>query len=355
MRNSTRYNSKKKMWTDPLQIFFERLWYRTPPTLIAKLFLPFTALYLLFSFLRKQAYKKKIFSVYRSPVPVIVVGNLTVGGSGKTPCVIALANFLKAAGMSPGIISRGYGGKPGHYPIEVTTNSFASEVGDEPLLIAKKTKIPVFVHPKRANAAQALLKKYPTTDLLISDDGLQHFALARDIEILLIQRKKNFGNGFCLPAGPLREPRTKLNQVDFVLENIQEEKAQEISPRCMYTKIEEAYQLIDTTRIVSLEKFQREKALHAFAGIAHPEIFFQQLAEKNFLVTPHPKKDHHKFSIQDFASLPQDAIIFLTEKDAVKCLPFADARMWVVPLNAVLDSTFLEKLLNKIEDVQKHF
>ncbi|MDF2868209.1 MAG: lipid-A-disaccharide kinase, partial [Gammaproteobacteria bacterium] len=193
-----------------------RLWYGHNK--LVYLLLPFSWLYRLIIALRRYGYKKDIFKSFTASVPVIVVGNITVGGTGKTPLVVALAHFLKQQGYKPGIVSRGYGGQAESYPKFVNANSNPLQVGDEPLLIAKNTHCPVVVDPKRVRAVQTLLYRF-ACDIVISNDGLQHYALARTIEIAVIDGARRFGNAHCLPAGPLREPITRLRTIDFIVCN----------------------------------------------------------------------------------------------------------------------------------------
>ena len=263
-----------------------------------------------------------------------------MGGTGKTPLVIWLANFLQQQGFTPAIVSRGYGGKALSYPCEVKATSRASEVGDEPLLIFSQTQCPVIIDPKRVNAVDYLLKNY-YCNIIISDDGLQHYALARDIEIAVIDGDRRFGNGFCFPAGPLREPVARLKEVDFIVANgkgNEGEFVMQLEPHCLIN-------LVTGEKIFPADF--RQKHVHAVAGIGNPERFFQSLRNFNFTVIPHALPDHHPYKADDINfndSLP----VIMTEKDAVKCGQFANDRQWYMAVTVVIDADFGNQLLGRI-------
>jgi tetraacyldisaccharide 4'-kinase len=289
---------------------------------------------------RSLLYKKNIFTKTKVAVPVIVVGNISLGGTGKTPLVIALVEWLRAQGFKPGVISRGYGGKADYYPCAVTENTSPHNVGDEPLLIYLRTQCPVVVDPKRVRGAQYLLAQY-ACDVVISDDGLQHYALARDIEIAVIDGVRRFGNGFCLPAGPLREPITRLKTVDFIVSNGLA-KAGEISLQIKA----DLFHNLATQQVVTANHFASKK-IHAIAGIGHPERFFALLRAWGLIVIEHPFPDHYAFKAGDLV-FTDDYPILITEKDAVKCRSFATDNMWYVPVSAELPEGFLTELLRSI-------
>lgn len=276
------------------------------------------------------------------PVPVIVVGNLTVGGTGKTPLVIWLVETLRRAGFTPGVISRGYGGAS-RQPQEVHADSDPRQVGDEPLLIHRRTGCPVFVAPRRAAAAHALLARRPV-DLLISDDGLQHYALPRDLEIVVLDGVRRLGNGRLLPAGPLREPPARLATVDFVVCNGGEPRPGEWPMMLVGV---EAVHLVSGERR-PLTAFAGIKPV-AMAGIGHPERFFAHLRGFGVDVEAVVLPDHHVFTRGDFA-FPPRSVILMTEKDAVKCRDLADPRIWSVPVTAWLDPRFEPCLLKRLEE-----
>ncbi|WP_286303931.1 tetraacyldisaccharide 4'-kinase [Methylophaga marina] len=295
------------------------------------LLLPLSWLYRLVIFCRRWAYRQNLLTKHTMPVPVIVVGNITVGGTGKTPFVIWLAQQLSQAGYKPGIISRGYGGASRKYPLEVTANSNAKQCGDEPVLIAKRTACPVVVNPDRPQAAIHLLSQHHC-NVIISDDGMQHYALARDLEIVIIDGKRRFGNKQCLPVGPLREPLSRLNSVDLIIYNGSSDEhghSMQLTPM-------QWINLHDETVTVPLSYFQH-KEVHGVAGIGHPKRFFDSLTAHDIIVHPHDFADHHQY-LPDDLRFYDDLPILMTEKDAVKCQSFAHKNMWYLPVEATLDS-----------------
>jgi tetraacyldisaccharide 4'-kinase len=314
------------------------LWHKN---FIAYLLWPVSLLYRLLIFLRRKLYQLQLLKTTRFSVPIIIVGNITVGGSGKTPLVIEIADFLKKKGWRPGIISRGYGGKANHYPCRVHTKSNPREVGDEPLLMIRHTECPTIVDPKRSRGVKTLLGK-TNTNIVISDDGLQHLALGRNIEIAVIDGQRRFGNGFCLPAGPLREPVSRLKTVDFI---VTKGKAQ---PNEFEMNLipEYFYQLIQIENHKKSDYFYG-KNLHAVAGIGNPEQFFSSLRSLGLTIIEHPFPDHHYFKPRDF-NYGHDAVILMTEKDAVKCTGLVDARLWCLKAKVKLDETFFNALLKQI-------
>ena len=295
---------------------------------------------------------------YRAPVPVIVVGNIFIGGTGKTPMVIKLIEFLRLHGWNPGVISRGYG-READTVLEVTTTSLAAEVGDEPLLIVQHTDCPLFVSRSRALAAQALLKQHPSIDLLISDDGLQHYALGRDIEIVMYDQR-GIGNGFLLPAGPLRE--TPKRRRDFTILNVGTNQSLQLVPPGvgddviqMRLQASSLSQLCNSEHQVDLASL-RGKSILAAAGIGNPQRFFDLLTQAGLSFEALPLPDHHVFDEQVFAQKTAE-IILITEKDAVKCRQIAglrqDPRIWVVPVQAHLEERFGVELLKLLSE-KKH-
>ena len=318
----------------------QRIW--SSKTGITQFLRPLSWLYCSITFIRRFFYKIHLFRSISLPVPVIVVGNLTVGGTGKTPLVIQIANRLKESGYRPGIISRGYGGKATHWPQQVRADSDPVVVGDEPILIARRTQCPMAVGPDRVEAGKALLK-YADCDIIISDDGLQHYALKRDIEIVVIDGVRRFGNGYCLPAGPLREPVKRLEKVDFIITN---GSALNNEFKMLYTG-DTLVNLNDTTNKRSLDKFKEEK-VHAIAGIGNPEKFYRILENADIIYEAHNFTDHHAFLPQDLEFDDKQPIL-MTEKDAVKCQRFATNSMWYLPIEAKLSTTFEMQLLNKLE------
>lgn len=316
-------------------------------TFLAYLLWPLSFVYGIFIFLRHKLYQMHLLKINHLSVPVIVVGNITVGGTGKTPVVIALARFLKEKGWRPGIISRGYGGNTQHFPCLVHKNSNAREVGDEPLLIARHTACPTIVDPNRSRGAKSLLKR-SNCNIVISDDGLQHLSLGRNIEIAVVDGERRFGNNFCLPAGPLREPASRLNSVDFVISK----GTTQVNEFKLSLIPDYFYQLIQPKNKYTSGHFQNKK-VHAVAGIGNPNQFFNSLRKLGLKITEHPFPDHYLFKPRDF-NYGKDAIIIMTEKDAVKCVGFVDARLWCLRTKTELDSKFLNAVLNRIIVIDKN-
>lgn len=302
-------------------------WYHN--SWVTMLLLPFSWLYRAIIRMRRWCYDNRWFLKYRSKAPVIVVGNLTVGGTGKTPVVIELAKQLADMGYKPGVVSRGYGGRAPQYPFIVTKQADVNHSGDEPLLIAQKTDCPVVVDPDRPRAASHLLDNFHC-NIILSDDGLQHYALERDVEIVVQDPQRGNGNNHCLPAGPLREPIKRLESVDFVLTHID-------------AKLDCIYSLNNPDKKISITEFKR---VHAVCGIGNPEKFFALLRAHNIDVIEHPKTDHHHFTQEDF-QFDDDYAIIITEKDAVKCHRFGLKNCWVLAIAVELP----EKLFTGL---QKH-
>lgn len=316
-------------------------WYH--PSLLRWLLWPLSAIYRVITHIRRLAYHHDFFTRHQMPVPVIVVGNISVGGTGKTPFVIWLAQQLLQAGYQPGIISRGYGGHAAHYPVDVNAASNPKQAGDEPVLIARQVSCPIVVDPNRSRAAAHLLSQHQC-DVIISDDGLQHYALKRDIEIVLVDGQRRFGNKYCLPAGPLREPMSRLKQVDFVVYHGNDDA----SDYQMQLKLEQLINLHDNNQTQSLDELTGEE-VHAVAAIGNPQRFFDQLCQHGLIVHPHAFTDHHPFTASDLAfgdKLP----ILMTEKDAVKCLTFATAQMWTVPAKPEISPKLITHILNKLKE-----
>lgn len=295
--------------------------------------------------LRRFLYRKGVLKSQTLPVPVVVVGNITLGGTGKTPLIIWLSGLLEKSGYKPGIISRGYGGQAETWPQVVTAASDVRQVGDEPVLIARQTGLPVVVGPLRVEAAKKLLDEFDC-NLVLSDDGMQHYKLNRDIEIAVVDGERRFGNGYCLPAGPLREPLDRLGSVDFVVVNGEK-----------YADHEYAMQLLGDVA-VNLSTGER-KALqnfsgldcHALAGIGNPERFFKLLESFGISCATHSFPDHYPFTKADI-EFGDDKLVLMTEKDAVKCSRFAGQRHWAVPVTALPEPDFGQAFLNLLN--KKH-
>lgn len=313
-----------------MQIFVNKCWYSHHP--LRWILFPFTLLYQFITTLRRvylQRFCQQCFSV-----PVVVVGNLTVGGVGKTPLVIALARKFQARGLRVGIVSRGYGASISHFPHEVSNTDTAQIVGDEPLLLVKKANCPVVIAPKRTEAVQYLLEHHGS-QIIISDDGLQHYAMGRAIEIVVIDGLRGLGNGMCLPSGPLRESKRRLKTVDFLVVN----GGERLGAYRMDLKPGEIKQL--TTGNV-LARNDLKGPVAAVAAIGHPQRFFETLKEMNLEFTEYPFNDHHCFTSDEFM-LPEKLVV-MTEKDAVKCESFATDDMYVLPVEAVVSDKFWDAL-----------
>lgn len=303
------------------------------------LLLPLAALYGLVSTLIRLSYRLGWRKAWRAPVPVVVVGNLTAGGNGKTPVVVWLVEQLQQRGIRVGVVSRGYGGKAQRYPLVLDAQTSSEQAGDEPVLIYQRTGAAVAVSPMRSEAIQALLEQQPP-QIIITDDGLQHYALARDREIVVVDGVRRFGNGWWLPAGPMRERASRLREVDAVITNGGTPKSGEI-----------AMQLVPSQAVNLLTGEKRDVAsfreVVAMAGIGHPPRFFATL--ESLGVTPVKTlslADHQALTHAQVAAFARpDQTLMMTEKDAVKCRPFAQQNWWYLPVEAQLGSPAAEKLL----------
>jgi tetraacyldisaccharide 4'-kinase len=319
------------------------LWYQDNPWYYP--LVPFSYLYRAVTHVRRQAYQSSILKKHKVDVPVIVVGNLTTGGSGKTPFVIFLSDYLKQRGLKVGLVSRGYGGKPIEAIQSVTVTCSAREVGDEALVLMKQTGCPMVVGRDRAAAAERCLREY-NVDVIISDDGLQHYAMARDIEIVMQDAMRGFGNGHCLPAGPLRERVDRLDSVDLVV------RYGEMETSDFYLASDVFVALDDTSDNLSLDSFAG-KTVHAVAGIGYPPRFFQHLRALNIDVIEHPFADHHAYCAADFIGMQENPIV-MTEKDAVKCRDFGLDNAWVLQARPVASDDLRQGLDAVMEPIFNH-
>lgn len=337
-----------------------RAWHRRGGLAVAML--PLAGLFALITLLRRTLFRAGILSSVRLPVPVIMVGNITVGGTGKTPLSIYLLEQLRHAGFHPGVVSRGYG-RENSALVEVDATSATAHVGDEPLLISRRTSVPVMVGSNRVAAAQALLQRHPELDLIVSDDGLQHYRLQRDFEIAVLDRR-GLMNRWLLPAGPLREPVSRLGSVDAIVINggncpsvlNEHELPHQLPQFAMELVSGDLYRLDDPAQIVPATHFAAGP-VHALAGIGNPQRFFDQLTGMGLDVIAHPFPDHHDYVACD---VPDDGIpVLITEKDAVKLGELAKrgvlgARaIWVLPVHAVVCSdnpaeTLVTRILEKL-------
>lgn len=305
------------------------------------LLLPMSAVFYLLSSIRRALYRIGFFSTHHFDVPVVVVGNITVGGTGKTPIVIALVEHFKAQGKKVGVVSRGYGGKyRGKASILVGEDAGVVQLGDEPVLIYQQTNVLVMVNKSRARAVRELIEQHQV-DIVISDDGLQHYAMGRTVEIAVVDGKRRFGNGFFLPAGPLRESLARLKSVDFVINNGMQHEGEYTSKL-----IPKSFVNLSTDVVQPLDFFERIDC-HGVAGIGHPQRFFDTLSELGAVVEPHAFADHHNFTEKDL-SFAEDYPIIMTAKDCVKCKQFATKQMWYLHSETELSDDFLEELDKKL-------
>lgn len=317
-------------------------WYRACPWVY--LLAPLAGVFILISALRRAAYRLGLLRVIRLPVPVIVVGNISVGGTGKTPFVLWLVAALQAAGWHPGIISRGYRGRAGEASA-VAVEADPLDCGDEPVLLARRAGCPVWVGRRRAAVGAALLAAHPEVNLLIADDGLQHYALARDIEIAVLDGARGLGNGWRLPVGPLREARARLAGVDALVVN-----GQAANPGLaagaypMHLVGREFFNVRHPDRRLGPEAFHGQP-VHALAGIGNPERFFSTLEQLGIQARPLAFADHHRFSLED---LPEGTLL-MTEKDAVKCAAFARENMWALRVDAQVADGLQTLIIDKLK------
>jgi tetraacyldisaccharide 4'-kinase len=312
----------------------EQFWTRIRPAHVA--LFPASLLFRAIVAVRRTLYARGIFRSAHPGVPVVVVGNLSVGGTGKTPLVIWLAHTLRARGFHPGILTRGHGGSGQVQPVRAESDP--ARAGDEPVLLAQRSGCPVWVGRDRPGAARALLAAHPECDVLISDDGLQHYALQRDVEIAVVDGARHFGNGLLLPAGPLREPVRRLRSVDAVVVNGGgSSDVAALHPRQFDMRLEgpQLVNLLDPARAQPPEAFAG-RTLFAVAGIGHPPRFFAHLRALGLAIRPQPFPDHFAFTAEDLAFAGEEPLV-MTEKDAVKCRPFARSSWWVLPVEAQAD------------------
>ena len=317
-----------------------RHWQRLGP--LAIVLFPLSLIFRAVVAMRRAAYRLGLARQRRAGCPVIVVGNITVGGSGKTPLVIWLSEWLRDQGLHPGIVSRGYGGRARHWPQQVRADSDPRTVGDEAVLLAQRRGCPVCVGPDRPAAIEALLE-HTDCNIVISDDGLQHFAMARDIEIAVVDGERRFGNGLMLPAGPLREPVSRLNSVDFVITNGKAARGE----HAMRLRRPVLVPLSGEGEVRDIEQFQGVR-VRAIAGIGNPERFFGMLRRFGLEVDARPFPDHHDFKAVELHF--DDALpLLMTEKDAVKCRRIVTGDVWVVRVEAQPDAPFVHRLSKTIE------
>ncbi|MHC6224699.1 tetraacyldisaccharide 4'-kinase [Pseudomonas sp. X10] len=320
-------------------------WYAGHPALV--LLRPLEALYRRVVQRKRARFLNGESASYHAPVPVVVVGNITVGGTGKTPMILWLIEHCRQRGLRVGVVSRGYGARPPQLPWRVRAEQSAEQAGDEPLLIVQRTQVPLMIDPDRSRAVKALLASEPL-DLILCDDGMQHYRLARDLELVLVDAARGLGNGRCLPAGPLREPAERLGEADAVLYNGANADREggfafRLQPAALVN--------LSSGERRGLDYFPAGQAVHAVAGIGNPQRFFNTLQGLNLQPVPHPFADHAQFSAESLAFSPALPLV-MTEKDAVKCRAFASADWWYLAVDAVPSEAFgdwfdgqLERLL----------
>jgi len=325
-----------------------RSWYAPQATALSLALLPLSWVFGACAALRRAGYRRGVFHGTRLPVPVVIVGNITVGGAGKTPLVAAIAAALRERGFRPGIVSRGYGRRSDDVR-RVVVGDDARDAGDEPLILAE-TGVPVWVGADRPAAARALLVDSPDVDVIVSDDGLQHYALARDVEIAVVDGDRALGNGRLLPAGPLREPASRLASVDAVV-RLRSTRTPRDGADYSMTQVPQPWRNVADPARAFDAGLLRDPAAVAIAGIAHPERFFALLTAQGFAGRTHAFPDHYAYSRDDVA-FPAASAVLMTQKDAVKCRAFADARMWMLPIRAEVDRALIELVVEKVDGSQ---
>lgn len=334
-------------------------WYRPGLTPLTAVLAPLAGVFAAITALRRALFRAGLLPVERLPVPVIVVGNITAGGSGKTPLVTALARELAVRGWRPGIVSRGYGravdSSSERAPLLVSRDADPDQVGDEPLLLAR-AGFPVAIARDRVAAGRTLLAAHPDCDVILADDGLQHYRLHRDVEIAVIDASRALGNRRRLPAGPLREAPERLALVDAVVvltrDDVVAADPDAVWPKAWPMQLEGTiFHRVDAPEITASPSRFGGKGVHALAGIGNPERFFSSLRALGISASNHAFPDHHRFAAADLA-WPGAAAILMTEKDAVKCVRFADERCWFLPVQARIDPALVTRIEEKLRGCQ---
>jgi tetraacyldisaccharide 4'-kinase len=326
----------------------QRIWYGD--SLLRLPLLPFAWIYSVLIACRRFLYTSGLLRTLKLPVPVLIIGNITVGGTGKTPMTIWLAQQLAARGFRPGIVSRGYRGKVGPKPLQVTADSDPATVGDEAVMMAIRSECPVVVHPDRVAAANLAIELGAT--VIVSDDGLQHFRLGRDFEIAVVDGTRQYGNRRLLPAGPLREPLSRLNTIDLIL--VQDETEMGFGPvhrssgppQKDFRLVASAFCSLDDSDIRNCADFSGT-TVHAIAGIGNPQRFFRLLEAYDIDVIRHPYPDHADITPGDL-EFGDDLDVVMTEKDAVKCRRFNKSNCWYVPVDVAFNDADAVDLLKRI-------
>ena len=343
----------------------EKVWFFKHPAkwLIVPLLLPLTLVFWLLSALRRMCFQYYFFKSFSVDVPIVVVGNIGIGGNGKTPVVLYLIEQCLAQGMKVGVISRGYGGKAPHYPYLLNEKSSAVEAGDEPFLIYKRHGIPVVVGGDRVSNSQLLMKQ--GCEIIIADDGLQHYRLERDFEIIVIDNKRKFGNGFLLPAGPLREGVWRLKTVDALIFNGESTSK---TKETYHSNVPHVSMKLMATSVVNLKTNQRmliadfhhmcnensndqNNHVNALAGIGDPSRFFKTLSDFGFSIEESVGfVDHQHYNESQFVRFSDEIPLLMTEKDAVKCTSFAKDNWWYLPVDAQIEHKQIMPLLDALFD-----
>lgn len=322
-------------------MWLQKQWYKARLHPLLFLLAPLSLLFWLVTNLRRSFYYSGLIPRYKASVPVIVVGNISVGGTGKTPMVVALCQWLKEEGWNPGVISRGYGAK-GPFPHSVSENDDPETAGDEPLLMRCRTGCPVVIAPKRAEAAQLMTEQHPKVDVIISDDGLQHYGLQRDIELIMLDAERGTGNGWLLPAGPLREGPWRLKGAEWVISNYGRHA---FAKHVVDVEPGDWYRVDNNERI----ELKSDDEFYAIAGIGYPQRFFNSLTEQGIkLAGSQEFTDHHVYSEEDFSQLSGQPIL-MTEKDAGKCQAFARPNWYYQRIEAKLPEVMKTNLLAQLE------
>jgi len=331
-----------------LSDYIQNAWYSKARWLIV--LRPLESLYRAVVGRRRAAYEMRIDSSRSTRVPVIVVGNITVGGTGKSPLTAWLVNHLSENGWNPGIVSRGYGGTSKHYPLSVTSSTPPSEAGDEPVMLAAQTGVPVAVDPQRPRAVALLADQ--GCDIVVSDDGLQHYAMERALELVVIDGARGLGNLRCLPEGPLREPASRLQSVDAVIVNGPTQPSAFTHPNLFYAAITPVhFRYLGSDNTFPLSPIPLNPPIHAVAGIGHPQRFFQTLSELGVEFTPKKFPDHHNFSESDLR-FDDNGDIVMTAKDAIKCVRMSDHRLWALDVCLQPDAHFIDWLDHRLDKIK---
>jgi tetraacyldisaccharide 4'-kinase len=330
--------------------FLQRVWYDREAQWLSLALLPLSWLFGFVVACRRAAYRLGLLRRIRVARPVVVIGNVTVGGTGKTPFTIWLATLLQARGVRVGIVLRGYGGNSPNWPRDVSSDSAPEEVGDEAVLLATRTGAIVVAGPDRVAAAQRAIER--GAEIVLSDDGLQHYRLARDREIVVIDGRRGVGNRRLLPAGPLREPVGRLAQADLRVVSWRDGSPRSLTP--VTATIQACARLVEATALVGgetrpMEAFKGTR-VHAVAGIGHPQQFFSALQQLGIEVAPHPLPDHARPTAADIR-FPDQLAVLMTEKDAVKCRSIADQRHWAVRMDVMVseqDAAAVQAMLGRL-------